>query len=57
MNKESLKSEIYDRVETLRFRSKKWAEFIKAQLLKEIKREVPLELIYDIINEIKEWKG
>lgn len=56
MSKESLKSEIYDRVETLRFTSKKWAEFIKAQLLKEIKRDVPLELIYDIINEIKEWK-
>lgn len=54
LNKESLKSEIYDRVETLRFSSKKWAEFIKSQLFREFKREVPLELIYEIIDEIKD---
>ena len=48
-----LKDKIYERVDYLRFTGKKWAKFISEQLTKELSRDVPISLIYEIINEIK----
>lgn len=48
-----LKEQIYDEVNKLRFIDKKWAKFIRERLIKELQRDVPLDLIYEIIEDIK----
>lgn len=49
----ALKEEIKDRVEQLKYKQKQGAEFIRKQISKELNRDVPINLIYQIIDEIK----
>jgi len=49
---ETLKTQIYDRVEHLRFTGSRSKEYIAKMLKKELDRDVPIELIHEIIKEI-----
>lgn len=52
---ESIKEQIYDRVEKM-YHQRVGISRIQATLAKTLNQEVPKELIYDIIEEIKKWK-
>ena len=52
---ESIKEQIYDRVEKM-YHQRVGISRIQATLAKTLNQEVPKELIYDIIEEIKQWK-